>query len=239
MKILCIYIFLIAAIAGAQDKPEVPGLNQYATDYTRTLSEGEKGNLNRKLRSYEDSTGTQLVTLMIATLNGYPIEYYTLEVAEKNRIGRKGKDNGVLLFVAKNDRKLRIEVGYGLEGAIPDALASSIIRNVIAPHFRRDEYYAGINGGIDAIIAAAAGEFTADKRDEERDQPPNIIFLLLMLFFFSSFFFRKKRRGPGGFVFIPGGFGGGRGGFKGGGGFGGGFSGGGGGFGGGGASGGW
>ena len=89
---------------------------------------------------------------MIPSLDGYPIEMLANETATKNKIGTKKFDNGILLLVAKDDRKVRIEVGYGLEGAVPDAIASSIIRNVITPRFRDDEYYLGISNGINSII---------------------------------------------------------------------------------------
>lgn len=226
-------------------QPEIPSLSKYATDLTSTLSSSELSTLNRRLESFEDTTSNQLVMLMIPTLDDYPIEYYAIETAEKNKIGTKEHDNGALLLIAKNDRKLRIEVGYGLEGALPDALANSIIRNEIVPHFRNEEYYAGITAGIDAMIAAIGGEYTA-KPDKKKDREKgtgisSIIFIIIALLFF---FLRGGRRGRrGGFIFFPGGFGGssrggGFGGFSGGGGFGG-FSGGGGSFGGGGSSGGW
>lgn len=222
-------------------QPQVPLLKNYAEDFTNTLTREQLSALNQKLKTFEDTTSNQLVSLMIASLDDYPIEYYTMDVAEKNKIGQKDKDNGVLLFVAKNDKKLRIEVGYGLEGALPDALASSIIRNEIVPHFKKDDYYAGINSGINAIISASAGEYNADTKRKKDDGDPvsGIVIFLFIIFFLFNFFFRgKKGRRGNGIIFFPGSFGGSsRGGF-GGGGFGG-FSGGGGGFGGGGASGGW
>jgi len=134
---------------------------------------------------------------------------------------------------------MRIEVGYGLEGALPDALSSSIIRNVVAPHFKRDEYYAGINDGINAMMSAIAGEYIADKNynDDEKENKGVGIFVFIIFIIIMSLLRGKK--GRRGFIFFPGGFSGGSGsGGLGGGGFGG-FSGGGGSFGGGGASGGW
>jgi uncharacterized protein len=149
MKFLYAVIFLVS-ITYAQ--PEIPTLKQWATDYTSTLSSGQLETLNYRLKTFEDSTSSQLVMLMIPTLDDYPIEYFTHDVAEKNKIGTKEHDNGALLFIAKNDKKLRIEVGYGLEGVLPDALASSIIRNEIVPYFRKSDFYSGITVGINAII---------------------------------------------------------------------------------------
>jgi len=231
------FLFLIiisSTILRAQ--PEVPSLKQWATDYTNTLNRAELESLNYRLKTFEDSTSNQLVFLMIPTLDAYPIEYFSHEVAEKNKIGTKEYDNGALLFVAKNDRKLRIEVGYGLEGALPDALANSIIRNVIVPYFKRDDFYAGITAGVDAIISAIAGEYKADRDVSDNGKSSFVSTLMMIIFAIVIFLFRGRRGRRGGIFF--GGLGGGGGGFSSGG-FGGGFSGGGGSFGGGGSSGGW
>ncbi len=131
---------------------EIPKLSQYATDFTQTFTSDQIDYLNKGLKSFEDSTSNQVVFFMIKSLDGYPIEMYTYETAEKNAIGTKENSNGVLFFVAKNDRKMRIEVGYGLEGALPDALASSIIRNDVAPYFKKNQYYEGTIAGINSII---------------------------------------------------------------------------------------
>jgi len=234
------YVFLFLIISSASfAQPEVPKLNNWANDFTSTLSPRELQQLNLRLKTYEDSTTNQLVSVMIASLEGYPLEEYSYEVAEKNKIGTKEKSNGVLLLVVKNDRKMRIEVGYGLEGVLPDALSNSIIRNEIAPYFKKNEYYAGINSGIDAIIAAIGGEYKSDFKDKPEDIGVSSIIILFFLIFIIFSFFNKSRRigGSGGYIYHggswgSGSFGGGSGGF-------GGFSGGGGSFGGGGSSGSW
>ncbi len=177
---------------------------------------------------------------MNKTLDDYPIEMYTQEVAEKNGIGTKENNNGVLFYVAKEDRKMRIEVGYGLEGALPDALSSSIIRNEVAPYFKNDMYYEGAVAGLNAIMAATKGEYKGNPQGNEEVKFPlgTIIFIIILLIIIFS---RKGGgRSSGGFTYFGGGFGGGSssGGFSSGGSFGG-FSGGGGSFGGGGASGSW
>lgn len=230
-------------------QPEAPQLKNWANDFTNTLSAQELQNLNSRLKVYEDTTTNQLVSLMISTLDGYPLEDFSYSVAEKNKIGTKEKSNGALLLVVKDDRKMRIEVGYGLEGVLPDALASSIIRNEIAPHFRKNEYYAGINSGISAIISAIGGEYKADFKDnsDRNNISGFIIFLIIVFVIFVMIPRIKKHGGPGGFTYqggrwktggFSGGFGGGFGGGSSGGSFGG-FSGGGGSFGGGGSSGSW
>jgi uncharacterized protein len=194
---------------------------------------------------------------MIQSLEGESLEDVSHTIAEKNKIGRKGKDNGVLLFIAKSDRKIRIEVGYGLEGALTDAVSSQIIRKEIAPSFRNNNYYEGINKGTDAIISVTKGEYTTDKKDSNGISGlsclgiPIFVLLVFGIIFFSIFmsiirrifgFGRKMYSGGkrGGWSNWGGGgfFGGGGSSFGGGGGFSG-FSGGGGSFGGGGASGSW
>ncbi|NWF50673.1 MAG: TPM domain-containing protein [Ignavibacteriaceae bacterium] len=233
-----VLLFFSGCLAFAQ--PQVPELNQWATDQTATLSPDQINSLNFRLKTYEDSTSNQLVVLMIVTLEGYPIEYYSYDVAKKNKIGTEKRDNGVLFLIAKKDRKMRIEVGYGLEGVLTDAHSSSIIRNVVAPHFRKEEYFAGITAGINAIIAAIGGEYKIVKEDKKGNAGSTIFTILFILVMIFLFFFRGKgggRRG-GPIIFTPGGFGGFSGKSGGFGGFGG-FGGGGGSFGGGGASGGW
>ena len=247
----CSLLTLIAVLVTLPALPlmgqevEVPRLTQYATDQTGTLNPGQLAELNASLKGFDDSTSTQIVVLMLPTLGGEPIEQYALRVAEENRIGREGKDNGALLLVAKEDRDVRIEVGYGLEGVLTDALSGIIIRNEILPRFRRDDYFGGISGAVEAIMLATAGEYTAEPREEKERSPVGIIPLIFIIFvFFSIFRGLFGRRGRGrhysgwGIPPIGGGFGGRSGGF-GGGGFGGGFGGGGGSFGGGGASGSW
>jgi uncharacterized protein len=235
MKFLFLLI-ISSTILSAQ--PEVPTLKQWATDYTNTLSSSELENLNYRLRTFEDSTSDQLAVLMIPTLNDYPIEYFTYDVAKKNKIGTKEHDNGALLFIAKNDKKLRIEVGYGLEGVLPDALANSIIRNVIAPYFKKDDFYGGITAGVNAIISATAGEYKGERNVSRKERSPLISTLMMIIFGIIIFLLRGRRGRRGGGLIYFGGLGGGGGGFSSGGGFGG-FSGGGGSFGGGGSSGGW
>ena len=236
MKKLLLFLFFTITIFA--QKPEIPKLLLWATDLTGTLSPDQTASLNSKLQTYSDTTSNQIVFLMIKTLEGYPLEDYSYDVAKENKIGTKKNNNGILLLVVKNDHKLRIEVGYGLEGVFPDALSSSIIRNVIKPYFLRDDFYSGVNAGLDAIFGAIAGEYKADKQETPRKRQTPPIFTILGIIFFILFSFLRRRRGGkgGGFMYF-GGLGGGSGGGFGGGG--GGFSGGGGSFGGGGSSGSW
>ena len=241
-SILLLLFILCSGILPAQT--EYPVLKTYATDETGTLSNGELSQINNALKVFDDSTSNQIVFLMVPSLNGDALESYTYEVASRNKVGSKKNDNGVLFFVAKDDHKMRIEVGYGLEGALPDALCSSILRNEVRPYFKRDDYYSGIAAGLNAIMAATRGEYTNDRKPDEDKGHHGIPFFLIIIILI--FLFGRGRRGGGlGSLLLLGALGsGGRsrsnwgGGGFGGGGFGG-FSGGGGGFGGGGASGGW
>jgi uncharacterized protein len=239
-------IFLVAAVANAQ--LEVPSLEQRVTDFTNSLSFNEWRTLESRLQRFEDSTSTQIAVLLISSLKGEAIEDYSMQVFEKNKLGQKSKDNGVLVVIAKDDKKARIDVGYGLEGVLTDAMTFQIITDEMAPSFRANNFYAGVTSGVSAIMAATAGEYKVKPRG---GSAPLISSLLVVFFvgFFLVFFLpllATKRRyliGSSG-AFYNSGWGwrsgGGGGGGLGGGGFsGGGWSGGGGMAGGGGASGSW
>lgn len=169
-------------------------IKTYVTDEAGVLSQSDKETLENKLYAFEQSTSNQVVVYIVNSLNGESLEDLSYEIAEKNGIGQKGKDNGVLLFIAISDRKLRIEVGYGLEGALPDALADQIIRKEITPSFKQGKYYEGINAGVDAIIKATKGEYTQDKQSDKNKKNIGIGFcglpiLVIVIFIFFGFFF--------------------------------------------------
>lgn len=249
-KIIILFLLPVLLLDAQVD---IPVLKNYASDFTNTLSGPELGNLNSKLQRFDDSTSNQVVFLMIPSLNGYSLESYTYETATKNQIGSKQNNNGVLFFVSKDDRKMRMEVGYGLEGVLTDALTSSIQRNEVRPYFKQGDYYAGISAGINAIISASKGEYKGEGKERgEKGRGFPFIFIIMLIIFLVSIFSKGGRsgKGGGGGGILPwiilgsmtggkssSGWGGG-GGFGGSGGFGG-FSGGGGSFGGGGSSGSW
>ncbi len=180
-------VFLIFTVSTFA-QPEVPELKMWATDLTNTLSQSELSDLNFRLKSFADTTSNQIIVLMIPSLEGYPIEMLAEELATKNKIGSVKHDNGILLLIAKNDRQVRIEVGYGLEGVVPDATASSIIRNVITPQFKNDDYYSGIKDGIETIIKAIGGEYVAEESDDDSAVP----FIVFMIIFVVIFIFIKN-----------------------------------------------
>jgi uncharacterized protein len=241
-----IVIFLgIAVAALALDVPPSP--RGRVSDYTGTLTGSQTRELDEHLARFEQKTTNQVAVVLIPTLGGDSLEDYSIRLAEKWQVGRRGRDNGVILLVVMQDRKIRIEVGYGLEAVLPDSLAGEIVRQEMAPLFREGQFYQGILAGVNAIMAATKGEYrptAGSGRGETRVSWFWTLFLVLFLLSAMAGGFRRRRpysrRGRGLMVGGPFWWGGGFGGGFGGGGFGGGgFSGGGGGFGGGGASGGW
>ncbi len=244
----------VNAVQPSRDNPAQ--LIKYITDETGTLNTTQITQLNNKLSSFNRTTSNQVLVYIIPSLNGESLEDYSIRLAEKNKIGKKDKNNGVLVLIVKDDRKIRIEVGYGLEGALTDALCSKIIRNDITPQFKSGKYYEGIDKGIEAIISVTKGEYTADKNQNDLNAEccfgmpvfVLLIFGIIFLFIFTSFIrsifgvgrsVYSGKNGWGSGWGSGGSWGGGSSGSSSGGFGGGGFSGGGGSFGGGGASGSW
>ena len=149
-------LFFVAVAAWAQ--VAVPPLTARVTDLTGTLTREQQAGLERMLQEFEARKGTQLAVLMVPTTAPEPIEQYALRVGEQWKIGRKKVDDGAILVVAKDDRALRIEIGYGLEGVLNDATASRIIREIIVPRFREGDFYGGINAGLDRVMRLIDGE---------------------------------------------------------------------------------
>lgn len=165
MKRASILLFFLTVLAEVTlSQRAVPPLWGHSVhDDAHILSQTTIDQLEASLKAYEDSTTNQIAVLIIPSLDGEVLEEYALRVAHDEwKLGQKGKDNGVLLLIAVDDRKMRIEVGYGLEGVLPDAITSRIIRNEIAPHFREHEYDAGVTEGVNAIIDAIGGEYAAE-----------------------------------------------------------------------------
>ncbi len=224
------------------------------------MNGNEAKRLEQKLINYSDTTSTQIVVITINSLEGNDIAMYATELAHKWGIGQKDEDNGIVLLVSKDDRRMTIRTGYGVEHLLTDALSKRIIENIITPAFKQGQYYQGLDQGTDAIIQIMNGEYQGE-RNSERPQGKFPAFLIVIIFIVIMMILSRRNKGggknggrkSGGFSLLDaiilsnagrggfgnrGGFGGGSsGGGFGGGSFGGGF--GGGGFGGGGASGGW
>lgn len=243
----------------AKDPPARPSPPRLVNDFAGMMAPGEIEALEQKLVAYNDSTSTQIAVVVERTIEGEDIFDYSLRIAEKWGIGQKEKDNGILLFIALEDRNLHIQTGYGVEGFLPDAIAKRIIENIIKPAFRAGQYYRGVDEATSAIMQLGAGEYVAELSDRIGEDETSytglsIIITIFILLYFLSIWNKIKRGGDddddggywrggrydmgrrsGGWMVFPGG-----GGFGGGGGGGGGFGGfGGGSFGGGGAGGSW
>ncbi len=218
-------------------------------DYANLFSSSQKRQLESTLRQIEQKTSSQVAILTVRSLEGQSIEGFSIKVADQWKLGTKDKDNGLLIVVSKNDRKVRIEVGYGLEGVVTDLESDYIIRNTIIPEFRKGRYYQGLDKAVEQLGGLISKEFRISpeelaktKKSAVRRKKTHIpIGLIVFILFIVFGGLRRGRRGSGllWLLLLSGGHGGGssRGGFGGGGG--GGFFGGGGGFGGGGASGSW
>jgi uncharacterized protein len=150
-------LLFVSLFALADDRP-IPPLSGRVVDETQTLTAEQKGALEAKLQAFEQSKGSQIVVMITGTTFPEPIESFSIRVGDAWKIGRKGVNDGVLVVVAKSDRTMRLEVGYGLEGAIPDATARRLIDEVFIPGFREGNFYEGLNAGIDRMIKVIDGE---------------------------------------------------------------------------------
>ena len=266
---LCLLLWVSNGFAQYKIPPKPDKANGGQTsvyDYVNLLSPAQKNTLENKLIRYSDTTSTQIVVAIIPSTQGEYINYLATNWAQEWGIGQEKEDNGIFILLARNDRKINISTGYGVEHLLTDALAKRIIERDIIPFFKQNDYYGGLNRGSDAIFEVMTGEYKGSRQNETTEEfPIGVIFFLAIIFIIILISISKNRRGGngtdnfgggsnstrsileaiilsnsgrGGYRSGSGGFGGGGfGGSSGGGGFGGGF--GGGGFGGGGASGGW
>jgi len=156
--LFCLWAALAGAAPGGDGLVAIPPLTARVTDLTGTLSAGQKAALEQRLAEFEARKGAQVVVLMLPTTQPETIEQFGIRLFDAWKVGRQGVDDGVLLIVAKNDRRLRIEVGYGLEGVLNDATAKRIVADVITPRFSVGDFHGGIAAGVDAILKVVDGE---------------------------------------------------------------------------------
>jgi uncharacterized protein len=226
----------------AQAEPKIPELSRHVMDQAGMLAPASGAQLEARLAAYEKTTGHQFVLFTVPSLEGANLEQYSMSVAEKWKLGDKDRDDGIILLIVQKEKQARIEVGYGLEGAVPDAKAAQVIRHQLIPAFKQGNFEAGITSSLDVLMKLAAGESVKLGEENTEKERSGGLSLLPLLFWFVIIILIIKSGGSGGRGFLAGallgnmmgrrggGFGGGGGGFGGGGG---------GGFGGGGASGGW
>ncbi|HTD92671.1 MAG TPA: TPM domain-containing protein, partial [Chitinophagaceae bacterium] len=191
-KIAGIIALLVSFCASAQmGYPERPNPPRLVNDFTNTLQPEQVQALEQKLIAYDDSTSNQVVVVIVSRTGEYSIEDLALEILRKWGVGSKTNNNGIVLLVAKDDRKVTMQIGYGLEGAIPDLTAKSIIDNEVTPNFKAGNYYRGIDEAIDDIMKAAAGQYKApagygQKKSRGIGIGAIIFFVIFLIIAFSS-----------------------------------------------------
>ena len=163
-----LFLLFVAGWVAAQTLQPIPALSSRVTDLTATLSADQRSSLEEKLAAFERQKGAQVAVLIVPTVKPETIPEYALRVVESWKLGRKGVDDGVLLLIAKEDRKLRIEVGYGLEGALNDATAKRIISETISPRFKQGDFYGGIDSGLETMLRVVGGE-SLPEPEQQRD----------------------------------------------------------------------
>lgn len=199
--VVCFLLLAVSVSAEDKDFPAKPNPPRLVNDFAHMLTDAQAADLEAKLVNYDKTSSTQITVVTIKNLGSYEISEYAVELGNRWQVGRKGKDNGVLMIASLDDHKINISTGYGLEGALPDAMCGRIIRNEIVPAFKEGQYYQGFVQGVDAVIAATKGEYTADKTDgkgEGKRLPAWAIIILILVVYFILWIMSKFRGGGGG-----------------------------------------
>lgn len=196
--LIILFSFFTLSLVSAQNILPKPNPPRLVNDAANVLSPEQRDILERKLVAFDDSTSNQIAVVLIKTLNDYPIEEYALKLFREWGIGNKKTNNGILLIAAIDDRKIRIEVAYGMEGAIPDITTASIIRNDIVPSFKVGDYYHGIDLATSSLEKAAAGEYKVKRVKETNGKGGNSILTFLIILAVVIFFVLSSRGGGGG-----------------------------------------
>jgi uncharacterized protein len=193
-------LLLCSIMIFAQQIPERPNPPRLVNDFTNTLTPDQIQTLENKLVALDDATSTQIAVVIVASTNGVTIADYNVELLRKWGVGTKKNNNGVILLIAKTDRKLDITVGYGVEGALTDATSKSIIDDIIVPSFKGNDYYRGIDQGTDAIVQAVKGQY-AEPRNKKSGKGggSSFIFIIVIIIIFLIL---SKRGGGGGGTFM-------------------------------------
>ena len=186
---LAVLIVAFGTSAPAASQPDFPNLSGRVVDQAGVLRSSTELAITEQLRAHEAETSNQIVVVTLRSLQGYSIEDFGVRLGRHWGIGQEGRDNGVLLIVAPNDRKVRIEVGYGLEGALTDGLARTIIDTEILPDFRRGNLERGVRAGTDAILAAIAGTYEAPTRSSRSSRSGGVLNNIVPIFVIGLFGF--------------------------------------------------
>lgn len=193
MRLAALLFLLVVGAAFAE--PRFPPLSGRVVDQAQILSPQVERKLDQLLAAHERETSNQVVVATVRSLEGYDIADYGVRLGRAWAIGQKGRDNGVLLLVAPNERDVRIEVGYGLEGALPDATAFSIVQNEILPRFRQKDFDGGVMAGVAAVLGAIEGTYQAKPAPRVSEDDVGSIVPVLMMLAFSAVVFLSRRRG--------------------------------------------
>lgn len=209
-RFLAIFFLFASVVSHAQNIPARPNPPRLVNDFANTLSPEQRDILEQRLVAFDDSTTNQIAIVTIPTLNDYPIEDYAVKLFRDWGIGGKQHNNGILILVAVNDHKIRIEVGYGLEGAIPDITAKNIIENDLAPHFREggeENFYRGFDEAITSLEQAAAGEYHERRpRKNNDDSGGSGILTFIIILFVVLMIVGRRGGGPRGGIMSRRGF---------------------------------
>lgn len=181
---LLLFFFLFTLGLQGQDFPPAPNPPKLVNDFTNTLSAAEVAQLESKLVAYNDSTSTQIAIVMMRSVGQYDISDYAFRLGQAWGIGGGDNDNGILILAAMEDRDVFIATGYGMEGAVPDALAKRIVESLILPNFRTEAYYTGLDEATNMIFKLASGEYTAEDVQSEGNSGGAIFMLLFFVFIF-------------------------------------------------------
>ena len=191
-------LFFLGSSLAQYKIPTTPNKQTSVYDYSKLLSSSEARRLEQKLLRYSDSTSTQIVLIIINSLKGEDINYLAANWAEKWKIGQKGKDNGVILMMSKNDRKVAIQTGRGTEGALTDLMSKRIIESRIIPEFKRGNYYKGLDKGTDGIFEVLSGEFKETRKRKRKKKGKGfsgVLPFIVIVFLFFAFRNRGGRNG--------------------------------------------
>lgn len=199
-KIFLSSLLLCTTFLYAQKMPDRPNPPRLVNDFTNTLTPDQIQTLEKKLVDLDNATSTQIAVVLVANTYGTTISDYNVELLRKWGVGTKKDNNGVVLLIAKDDRKLDIAVGYGLEGALPDATAKSIIDDVIVPSFKGNDYYRGIDQGTDAIVQAVKGQYNAPRSKSSGKGGSSIIFFIIVVIVIIIISSGGGRKGGGTFM---------------------------------------
>ncbi len=197
MAVLPVLILVGVSVAVGQDFPAVS--KTLVTDYTNTLTSSEVQALERKLVAFDDSTSTQIAVVLVNSTDGYDIADYAVRLAQKWGVGNKKYNNGVMVLAAIGDRAITIQTGYGIEGALPDAIAYRIIENDIKPAFRSGDYYTGLNNATSSIISYTKGEYKAEPKASSESEGGRVggVVVIIIIFILISLISKGGGRNKG------------------------------------------